>query len=325
MVDKLTVVANNADFASQHVKGRVAVFMGATAGIGENTLQRLITMLDASTFYILGRNPTAFASKLEELKKLAAPRDNKVVFIQTQVALISDVDKACEQIIAVEKKVDYLCLSAGGVPFGGAIYTEEGLETCFAVSYYSRLRMVQNLLPLLRQSSQPRVLSILNGTQEKSVNEEDLGLEKNWSITGVVNHTTTFTSLAFDLLAKNDNDGKIVFLHDSPGLVYTNSVGKSRPSRDDGLIYWAIVSVGQVVFNRLIYYFGTTVSESGERHAYLLTSQDYKPGSWQVDQRGKAQPPNKMLRGYQAKGLADVVWDHTLRVWDKALASTRQV
>lgn len=44
--------------------------------------------------------------------------------------------------------------------------TEESLETCFAVLFYSRLRLILNLLPLLNKSSRPRVVSILNGVPE---------------------------------------------------------------------------------------------------------------------------------------------------------------
>ncbi|KAI0485534.1 hypothetical protein F4859DRAFT_471547 [Xylaria cf. heliscus] len=319
MTDKVTVIDRNDEFARQHHQGCVAVFMGATAGIGESTLNRMVTMLDDSTFYILGRNPQGIASKLDRLKSTASTRGNKVVFIETQVSLISYVDAACDQIIAAEKKVDYLCMSPGGVPFGGAVYTEEGLEACFSVSYYSRLRVVSRLLPLISRSPHPRVLSILNGTLEKAIDEDDLGLEKSWSMTAVVNHTTVCNSLAFDYLAKMDGENKIVFLHATPGLVNTDISHKARPSTESGYLWWAFISAMQVIFGWAIYYFGIPVVESGERHSYHLTSDNFKPGSWQVNQYSTVLPPNKILKGYQERGLAEKVWDHSLRVWERAL------
>lgn len=73
------------------------------------------------------------------------------------------------------------------------------------------MRLVSNLLPLLRKSSRPRVLSVLNGGKEKAMRDEDLGLEQHWSTISIINHTTTMTSLAFDHLAENDE--RITFLH----------------------------------------------------------------------------------------------------------------
>lgn len=115
------VLAANEEFARQNPAGCVAVFMGATAGIGESTLKRMVTLLDNSTFYVLGRNPTEIASKLEQLRISASTHQNKIVFIEAQVSLIADVDAACDRIIADENKVDYLCMSPGGMPFGGAV------------------------------------------------------------------------------------------------------------------------------------------------------------------------------------------------------------
>ncbi|KAI1116884.1 hypothetical protein F5Y14DRAFT_448680 [Nemania sp. NC0429] len=90
----------------------------------------------------------------------------------------------------------------GGVPINGVEYTAQGLDACFALSYYSRMRLLSNLLPLLRRSEGGgRVLSVLNGGKEAFINEDDIGLDKNWSLFSVVGHTTLLTSLALDHLA----------------------------------------------------------------------------------------------------------------------------
>ncbi|RYO76961.1 hypothetical protein DL762_009574 [Monosporascus cannonballus] len=43
-----------------------------------------------------------------------------VIFIETEVALISGIDLASQQITAAEQKVDYLRMSMGGIPMNGA-------------------------------------------------------------------------------------------------------------------------------------------------------------------------------------------------------------
>lgn len=204
--------------------------------------------------------------------------------------------------------------------FNHSLDTNEGLELCFAISYYSRLRTVSNLLPLLRQSPHPRVLSILNGTKEKKINENDLGLEKKWGIVAVVDHTTICTDMAFDYLAANDAERKFTFIHATPGFVNTGTPRTTYPSKKDGYLWWAFMSVMQVVSGWIIVYFGMDLVESGERHSYHLTSDTFIPGSWQTNKLNEIIPANSALKEYQEKGWPDKVWEFTTQIWDNALA-----
>jgi hypothetical protein len=84
------------------------------------------------------------------------------------------------------------------------------------------------------------VLSILNGTKEKAIDEQDIGLEKEWGVIRVVNHFHPFTSLAFDYLATHDAQKHTVFLHAAPGPVNTGSPDQ-EPKREDGLFRWILL------------------------------------------------------------------------------------
>lgn len=108
----------NALFAKENHTGAICVFVGATAGIGYATLERMVQMFEDSTFYVLGRSAAKFESQQPALQRLAPSK--KIVFVQSEVSLISGVDDACKQIASKEKKVDYLYMSAGKVPFEGA-------------------------------------------------------------------------------------------------------------------------------------------------------------------------------------------------------------
>ncbi|OJJ81964.1 uncharacterized protein ASPGLDRAFT_1497323 [Aspergillus glaucus CBS 516.65] len=134
----------------------VCVFAGATSGIGAATLTSITSILRNPTLYILGRSVSRFAIQQEKLHSLNL--DAKIVFLEVDVSLLSDVDKAYERIQRDEWKVDYLYMSAGLVPLNGAEYTKEGLEICFALPYYTRIRLISNLLPLLSitESARPK-------------------------------------------------------------------------------------------------------------------------------------------------------------------------
>ncbi|KAK8024542.1 hypothetical protein PG993_012608 [Apiospora rasikravindrae] len=298
MVGFKNIVESNARFASGQHAGQVCVFAGATSGIGYGTLRRFVNMLQSSTFYVLGRSEERFATKLSELR--ASAPTNKIVFVDCQVSLIREIDQACTKIASVETKVDYLCMSPGGMPFQGAVYTDEGLEECFAVSYYSRARILSNLLPLIHQSPKARVLSILNGTKEKRINEQDIGL-------------------AFDYLSANESPKQTVFIHATPGFVNTGTPRTSYPSKKNGIFWWALTSAIQVVSGWIIVYFGKSLSESGERHAYLLSTDPISSGSWRTNKENDVVPDNKALKYYHERNWGETIWNHTTQVWEAAL------
>lgn len=111
------IVRSNAQSASKSQAGVVCVFSGATGGIGAATLNRLSGILRNSTFYVLGRSASRFQSQRAVLE--AHRRGNKIVFLGTEVTLLSQVDATCKAIVEKEQKVDVLYMSAGMLPFNG--------------------------------------------------------------------------------------------------------------------------------------------------------------------------------------------------------------
>lgn len=97
--------------------GLVCVFAGATSGIGASTLEKMVQKLQKSTFYVLGRSASRFASQRAKLESLNP--SCKIVFIQAEVSLLSAIDATCKQITAAEKKVDHLYMSPGLIPLNG--------------------------------------------------------------------------------------------------------------------------------------------------------------------------------------------------------------
>jgi short-subunit dehydrogenase len=109
---------SNAQFARAGRTGAVCVFAGATSGIGARTLERMLTMFDEATFYVVGRSEQRFAAQLKGLEAHKNPGCT-IRFIEADVSLISGIDKYSKAITLAEKHVDYLCMSMGGVPVNG--------------------------------------------------------------------------------------------------------------------------------------------------------------------------------------------------------------
>ena len=117
MVNITSIRQRNRQFATERHEGPVCVFVGATSGIGAGTLERMVQMLHTPTIYVIGRSRSRSADQLRKLEALN-PKC-KLVFLEVEVSLLSDVDLACKRITAVEQKVDYLFMSQGFFPLIG--------------------------------------------------------------------------------------------------------------------------------------------------------------------------------------------------------------
>lgn len=112
-----TVKQRNLNFTSQKHAGLVCVFVGATSGIGASTLERMISMIVDSTIYVVGRSESRFGEQLSRLESLN--HGCKIIFLEAEVSLLSQIDAICKKVIEAEERIDILYMSPGLVPFNG--------------------------------------------------------------------------------------------------------------------------------------------------------------------------------------------------------------
>jgi NAD(P)-dependent dehydrogenase (short-subunit alcohol dehydrogenase family) len=312
------IQSQNAALRAKQHRDIVAVFAGATGGIGLGTLQTTTTIFPNPTIYILGRSASRFAPHLSTLQTLNPSAT--LIFLERDPTLLSEIDKACAEILARQTRIDYLFMSPGLIPLNGPQPTLENLETCFVLSYYGRIRLIQNLLPLLRQAPSPRVLSVLAAGREKPFIEDDLGFEKakNWSAGGAINQITVLMSLGMEYIAEKEK--KVLFLHSYPGLVRTDIVARLEAPEGSSWL-WAL-SVGAIkkVFAAYMWVRGMAVEESGERQAWILTSGKFETGKMvavneHCEEYTVAQM--KVVEGYKTRGFPERVWGHTMGVLER--------
>lgn len=103
--------------------GLVAVFLGATSGIGQATLKQFIvaTKHKSPRVYVVGRSASAVYQQLADLRQLNPSAT--IEFVEQDVSLVRNVDPAVNQIKQRETKVDLLFLSVGFVSVQGRIGT----------------------------------------------------------------------------------------------------------------------------------------------------------------------------------------------------------
>ena len=111
MVSLDDVQSSNARIASTLPPGLVAVFVGATNGIGETSLKQFAKHARQPRVYFIGRSQEAGDRIAAECKALNA--EGKYIFIKADTSLIRSVDDICRDIKSKEKTVNLLFLTMG--------------------------------------------------------------------------------------------------------------------------------------------------------------------------------------------------------------------
>lgn len=116
MTSLATLRTSNAQLSGTTLP-QVAVFVGATAGIGRATLSQYVNKGYPLKAYIVGRNEEEFKPVLSELR--ASNNAAELIFLEGQISLLAETKRLTDEILRREKHVDMLFLSAGILPFTG--------------------------------------------------------------------------------------------------------------------------------------------------------------------------------------------------------------
>ncbi|KAH8812568.1 hypothetical protein F5884DRAFT_312947 [Xylogone sp. PMI_703] len=321
----------------------VAVFFGGTGGIGHYTLRALATASAKNggkgfRAYIVGRKPKAAEAIFAECRKIYPEGEYKFVQID-DLSLINLVDQACAEIIELEEKqsdnprIDYLMMSQGGSIFLPRKDTKEGLDITMSLMYYSRMRIIMKLLPLLLKSTLPPiVVSVYAAGTEAKLFPEDLSLRdlKNYSYTQARSHMAYMHTLFMETVAEQ-NQGKLAFVHIFPGIVL--GPGFKNPELPAWFrVIWNYIFVpifGRFVTvkpddcgNRMLSlasprYPPQSLDESGDKKDVVLGTNG-KPGSgvYSLTWNGEDNLPTKAYAKINKDEMRKKIWDHTLRAFE---------
>lgn len=309
--------------------GVTAVFVGATNGIGLGALRALTKHTDGPTVYIVGRSMPRLETLMTELKAL----NDTATFIPISAAdlgLVRDADAAAKEIAKTASKIDLLIMSPGYAAF----YRDEspeGLDRQFAIQYYSRIRFLVTLAPLLRQSPSPRVVSVLSAGNEGQIYEDDW-LFKKRSIAKGLGAPMSMTTLFLEEFAKQPENERMVLSHLYPGWVGDTGFkiyGVPWPLQK--FLDWVIVPLGKRI--------GYTSEEAGERVLFAATSGRYRrlkegmsaegsmvqkgvdgrvgSGVYILGAASQTLEANKTLKKLQVAGFAKKVHAHTMEEFER--------
>lgn len=111
MVTLSQVHTSNAQISTSLPAELVAVFVGATSGIGEAALKEFVSQANKPKCYFVGRSEQDATRIIDECKSLNP--DARVVFLRADTSLVKEADRLCEDIKSRENAINVLFLSAG--------------------------------------------------------------------------------------------------------------------------------------------------------------------------------------------------------------------
>lgn len=146
--------------------------------------------------------------------------------------------------------------------------TKEGLDTLMSLLYYSRMRFLTNLLPLLLASPLPaHVVSVYAAGKEGKLCPDDLSLRdpQHYSFANQRSHVTYMTTFFLETLAERHR-GRLSLVHVFPGLVMTPAFGSDR------LPTWFKLAWRWVAAPVVRRWWSVPPRECGERILFLATA-----------------------------------------------------
>lgn len=108
--------SSNSKISTTLRPGLVAVFAGATSGIGESALKQFAKNAIKPRIYFLGRSKQSGDRIRAELQKLNP--EGEYIYISVDVSLLHSVDDVSRQIKEKESAINLLFLSTGTMVSG---------------------------------------------------------------------------------------------------------------------------------------------------------------------------------------------------------------
>ncbi len=208
-----------------------------------------------------------------------------------------------------------------------------------SLMYYSRMRIITKLLPLLLKSQLPAtVVSVYAGGMEAKLYPDDLSLRnpKAYNYSQARSHMCYMHTLYFEALSQQ-HQGKLSLIHIFPGLV--PGPGFKSPE----LPLWFRVLFNYIMVplfgrwmmvkpeecgQRMLSLAGgehpagpssaTSAQTGGGQAGELITGTDGKPGSgvYSLTWNGDSNHPAKKYEGLDRKQLRMKVWEHTNKAFE---------
>ncbi|EHK47852.1 hypothetical protein TRIATDRAFT_90330 [Trichoderma atroviride IMI 206040] len=339
MTELSLISTSNSKIASAFPSGLTAVFVGGTSGVGEYTLKALSKYVPRSKFYIIGRSKESADRIIRECTE--QNHECCFEFINADISQLQRVDNVSRQIVAKENSINLLFQTQGTMAFKKT--TADGLPLTAALGIHTRIRFIQNFLPLIqRAEGLKRVVTVGAGTCEGGIDLDNI-LAVGAPLLVFRDQLASVMTLALERLSEEAPD--VSFVHTCPGVVDS---GISRDAEGFSLKVMLFVSS---LLKPLV---STPPAECGERHVFAATSGVYSPrkrvpnstafelaglplsrgstgeigsGVYSVGPKSEILPDKAILvlKEFREDGTTEKVWSYIMESFESILGTSKPV
>lgn len=132
MVAYSAVLASNAQISTHMKKPFVALFAGATSGIGEVTLTTLLKYVPQPRIYLFARNETSAERVIAKCQQINP--QGQYTFVKADLSSIKETDHACDFVKSTEVSVNLVVVSAGEIKLGSRKLRSADVEVISGLS-----------------------------------------------------------------------------------------------------------------------------------------------------------------------------------------------
>lgn len=263
---------------SEPFRDKIVVITGATSGVGYHTARKYASM--GAHILMINRNPEKSESVRKEIAEaFGVPVD----YFIADLAILTDIQRAGQHLLALEKPIDVLIHNAG-VHLASRHENALGLETNFAVHYLCPLIMNKMLMPKYQRDRTGRILFVSSEAYRFAVWGLDLeDLEwKSRRYTGIKAYGAGKLAqlLSMHILSRELAPYQVTMNAMHPGMVRTET------GKDNGKWYqWYKKNIidkfssSPDISAEALYYLGTSpeLSQTTDVFFHLTTKEELAP------------------------------------------------
>lgn len=212
-----------ADMPSQ--RGRIVLITGGTSGMGFEDAKALAAA--GARVVIAARNPQRGQDAIDRIE--AAVPEARVQFERVDLSDLSSVRALSQRLAATLPRLDVLINNAAIMAPPERGLSVDGLEMQFATNYAGHFVLTAELLPLLRKSASPRVVTVSSiAVHRGAIHFDDLQFKQAYEpMAAYAQSKLAGLMFAFELQRRSDAAGwgiRSVAAH--PGVAVTELVAR---------------------------------------------------------------------------------------------------